>query len=117
MSLLHDMLGKPTANEIALRERAAKAQAHAEDLDEKLLKPDPTEFTNPARHVELCFERQIAAYAWRRALAMHTQLNREENRRYSRGLLALMGIGFASQVLGLKVENLEDFLKVFFGLL
>lgn len=117
MSIWHDMLGKPTPGEIELREAATKAQEHAEDLEEKLLKPDPEEFTSHERHVEICFERQIAAHAWRKTLALQSRLNGAENRRYSRGLLALMAVGFFSQFSGVKIQSLEDFVKLIVGLL
>ncbi len=64
----------------------------------------------------MCWERQRAAHAWRRANTLQSQLNGAENRRYSRGLAGWMAIGFAFtylQMNGVKVENvhLSEFMK------
>lgn len=110
MSFLHDMIGKPTPGEIELRQDLAKTREHAEALEEKLLVPDPDEFTSPKRHVEICFERQKAAHAWRKASTLQSQLNGAENRRYSRGIMCWMLFGFGASYLqmnGVKLENIN----------
>lgn len=117
MSLVRDMMGKPTPGELELRAQAADAQKHAEALEEKLKKVDPREFTDLARHVDICFERQIAAQAWRKTLALQSRLNGAENRRYSRGLLALMALGFGSQAAGVKVETIGEVIKAILGVI
>lgn len=116
MSLLHDMLGKPTPGEVELRQDLAVARAHAEELEEKLLIHDPREATDPRVHSRVCWERQRAAHAWRRANTLQSQLNGAENRRYSRGTMCWMLTGFACtylQMNGVKLENLNlsEFMK------
>lgn len=114
MSLLHDMLGKPTDGEIDLRRDLAAARAHAEELEEKLLIHDPREAIDPRVHSQVCWERQRAAHAWRRANTLQSQLNGAENRRYSRGTMCWMLFGFAGvylQMNGVKIENLGGLLK------
>lgn len=115
MSFLHDMIGKPTPGEVDLRQDLATTRAHAEALEEALQKPDPQEFTDPRRHVEICFERQLAAHVWRKVSMLQSQLNGAENRRYSRGTMCWMLAGFAGvylQMNGVKIENLGDLVKL-----
>lgn len=110
MSLLHDMLGKPTSGEVDLRRELAAARAHAEELEEMLLIHDPREAIDPKVHSRVCWERQRAAHAWRRANTLQSQLNGAENRRYSRGMMCWMLAGFAFtylQMNGVKLENVH----------
>lgn len=99
MSIFHDMLCRPTPGERDLRASLAKATEHAEQWEEKLLIVDPREATDQAVHSRVCYERQRAAHAWRRANTLQSKLNGAENRRYSRGLSLWMAIGFSSLLL------------------
>lgn len=119
MTILHDLLFRPTDDERALRGKLEVAQAHAENLEELLLVQDPREAFDPAIHSRVCWERQRAAHAWRKASTMQSQLNGAEIRRYSRGLTAWVMIGFGAQFLlkgGFTLDNLTAiaafFLKV-----
>lgn len=111
MSIFHDMLGRPTPGEQELRTSAAQAQLHAEALEEKLLVVDAREFTDTAVHAKVCFERQVAAQAWRRASALQSRLNGAENRRYARAQAAWSLAGFVVlylQMNGVKLQSLGD---------
>ena len=99
ISILRDMLGGLTQGEMELRSKLADAQKHADELEEALLRPDPEEFTNPRRHVEICFARQLAAHAHRKAASLQSQLNGAENRRYSRANLGWMLVCFGAVML------------------
>jgi hypothetical protein len=94
MSIWDDMLGRPTAGEIEIRARLSAARAHADALEEKLVIVDPREATDTAVHSRVCWERQVAAQAWRKANALQGQLNGAELRRYSRGITCWMVAGF-----------------------
>lgn len=115
MTIIHDMLCRPTAGELGLRKKLEAAQAHADALEEALMKPDPREFSDNAVHVAICFERQKAAHAHRKAGTLQSQLNGAENRRYSRGMACWLVMGFGAQYLqasGVKLENLAEIFKV-----
>lgn len=118
MSFLHDMFFQPTRGEVQLREDLAKTKEHAEKLEDALLIPDPEEFSNPKRHVEICFERQRAAHAWRWAGALQSELNGAENRRYSRSNFIWMIVGFGGIFLktGITIPDLSAVLKILAGL-
>lgn len=117
MSLIDDIRCKPTMGELALRDRAATAQTHAEAAEDKLLIVDPEEAHNPAVHSRVCYERQAAAHCWRRANSLQSQLNGAENRRYFRSLSIWMCAGFATSFLkgSVSLASLGELLKLLLG--
>lgn len=119
MTIIHDMLCRPTEGELELRGRLRTAQDHAEGCEEKLLIVDPREASDPSVHSRVCYERQIAAHAWRRANTLQSQLNGAENRRYSRGLTGWMLMGFGSNLLlkgGITLPTIAAVLQFLAGL-